>query len=142
MKRILSLGAAVMFSAFSMAIAEPLLRQIPVHDGFTRNKLRWQQEGIGYDYLWTVQKRNGMFEVCGLGKFPNLSTRRPSVKVMRRAYVEFEGKVILKDLSFFTEVKRSQQLIHAAATCRQTRTRAPRGHFSVQLITPWGYARL
>lgn len=142
MKRILSLGLAGFLFVVSPVQAEEELRQVPVTSSFTHGEINWRSEKLGYEYVWKVRVHNGFFEICGAGTYHNNAVRSGSRKIMRRAHIEYNGEVIMKDMTFFTIVSKTEPLNKAMATCRTSTTKAPKGRFSVRLYKPGGKVRL
>lgn len=113
--------------------------QVPVNKNFQQSELDWGGEfGKGYVYTITIIDNQGKLAVCGAGYYPSSHTRIQSKKAMRKLSITLNGKKILTDLSFFTEVKAGSDLTRATATCKMTSAATPKGKADIQLK---GWAR-
>ncbi len=116
-------------------------RQVPVDSDFVDGSLIWSAHLGRYDYRWGIRVLDGYFEVCGVGSHASSYSRSQSNAVMRKASIEFEGRKILEDLSFFADAGYSADLKAHPANCKRTNTVAPDRAWEVFLATPGGRAR-
>lgn len=129
----LALAVCTCAATLSMAQAGDDTREIPVTDKFVDGKLTWSGRP-GYEYKWKIQITDGMYEVCGVGVNTSNRSRQASRNVMRRAWVENkEGQKLMRDMRFFTLVKKPGQMATAMATCKSTGQPAPKGNWTVRL---------
>ncbi|MCY1125956.1 hypothetical protein OU426_03735 [Frigidibacter sp. RF13] len=97
---------------------------IPVDGDFWVDDITWPTQGKGYEFRWLVIEHDGQLAVCGAGKYVNVSNKTQTRDLMRKAKVTLDGKPILKDLTFFTQLKSNADLATAKATCRDTGAKA------------------
>lgn len=100
MKAILVCAAVEVMCAVPPASAKDTLKQIPATADVTPGHMRRPREGVGYEVLRMIRIMGGKIAICSVGKDGNNAVRKPSRKMMRRAMIELEGKVILKDMTF------------------------------------------
>ncbi|WP_284164437.1 hypothetical protein [Frigidibacter sp. SD6-1] len=120
--RLLFLGTALAMAFASTAAAADFA--IPVDGDFWVDEVGWQTQGKGYEFRWLVIEHDGQLAVCGAGKYVNVSNKTQTRDLMRKAKVTLDGKPILKDLTFFTQLKSNADLSAAKATCRDTGAKA------------------
>ncbi|HHI71892.1 MAG TPA: hypothetical protein ENJ91_12885 [Rhodobacteraceae bacterium] len=138
----IAIGAMVVSApAGSQARAVKLSRQIPVDKSFAEGELKWSDGFGAYKFLWNVGVFNGEIEICGVGYFTNIQSMSQSKDALRRAYIIYQDKKIMRDLRYFARVKRRSQLKTATANCRTTGVPAPKARFNVKLGWDAGRAR-
>jgi hypothetical protein len=132
--------AAVVCLCCQAAQAKPkITRQVPVTDAFVPLDLRWSSDQVTYKGLWKVLvSADGFIEICGAGRYLDASRSTETRQWLYAIYVTLNGKKILKDMTFFSDVKGRGDLRKADAACRSTGVRAPDGDFSVSLGWPAG----
>ena len=141
MKYQLAVVAITLFGlAGGTAVAKPkITRLVPVTAAFVPLDLRWSSDKVTYTGLWKVLVAAGGFiEICGAGRYLDASRSTETRQWLYAIYVTLNGKKILKDMTFFNDVKGKRDIRKADAACRSTRVRAPDGDFSVSLGWPAG----
>lgn len=132
----------MMLAGAALAGSDKGLRQVPVTPEFSEGEIKWRGgPNLGYLFRWQVQVHEGFLAICGAGAEGEHNLRSATRKVMRRAYIEFEGRKILEEMTFFNRVKRRSGLDLAMANCWLTDVPAPMGNFEVHLITLGATAR-
>lgn len=93
----------------------------PVTSEFNVDDLTWTG-GLGkaYDMRWDAILVDGKVAVCGAGAFLDPTTRRATVELLRNASVILDGKVVMKNLTYFATYKKGQDIDKATANCRLT----------------------
>lgn len=101
---------------------------IPVDKDFWDGEVTWDS-GLGraYEYRWILTVIKDQMVVCGAGKYLDPTTRSNSLQVMRTAKVKLDGKAVMKNLSYFTILPKSGDLMSAKAACRSTGMAPPKG---------------
>jgi hypothetical protein len=99
--------------------------EVPVDKNFSEYTVSVNGYGNGYEALWDLINADGYIAVCGAGIYPDVSSKLAIKQLMRGAVVMMNDKAILKDLSFFTEVRGGQALAKAKASCRTTKQKVP-----------------
>ncbi|MEZ5734056.1 MAG: hypothetical protein R3D97_17190 [Paracoccaceae bacterium] len=94
--------------------------QVPVNKDFLEGERGIQGYGDSYYFRWDVLLIDGVVHLCGAGKFPDARTAHAIKGTMYKAKLTYRGKTILKDISFFTRLKKNDDLLKANATCRST----------------------
>ncbi|HQY43901.1 MAG TPA: hypothetical protein PK450_06940 [Paracoccaceae bacterium] len=95
--------------------------KLPVDSQFHEDWVEWDG-GLGKAYLfrWDARLIDGEVALCGAGQFLDATTRSATIDLLRKARVLLDGKVILKDLTYFAKYPKSQDLGKVEATCRST----------------------
>lgn len=95
---------------------------VPVDDSFSEGAFEWTGDasGASYEYLYGLAAIEGKVAACGVGKMLDATLAPATRDFMRKSHVEYNGKVVLKGLGFFTKVKKNGDLRAAKATCRLT----------------------
>lgn len=96
-----------------------------VDPGFTTARLDWSGQGPGFLLRWKTIGLDDRIGICGAVYYPSNSTRKQSERMLRRSYIEYNNKKIMRDLSFFFVVASRKQLESATANCAATAVRAP-----------------
>lgn len=98
-----------------------------VTEDFGEGEIVWS-DGIGKGYVYRVRivDAKGTLALCGAGAFTDPSSRMQSRQALQRARLMLNGKPILKDLTFFTRVKRERDIMGATATCKLTSAKTPK----------------
>lgn len=110
----------------SAAIAKDLI-QIPVNKDFYEGDIRIDDGfGVVYEFLFDVLLLENQIAVCGVGKFMDPATQSFTKGLMRKATITLNDKVILKNMGFFTKVKKRDDLATATANCKLTGLPAPK----------------
>ena len=131
----MALIAAFLALGLSSAIAKPpkVVMRVSVDKHFIKYALTWDGGFGGYRFLWDVRAIKGKIASCGVGYYEDISSMNQSEGVMRKAYVKYNDKKILKDLRFFARVKSRSALKKATANCASTGVPVPRGRYHVEL---------
>ena len=117
--------ASVTFSAAQAANAPSTM---PVTPEFKELDITWDGgEGKGYVYRMRIFDFDGVLAACGAGVYVKASNRSQTREIVQRAVLKMNDKSILKDFSYFTQVKRAEALGRAHAHCRSTGVATPRG---------------
>lgn len=115
---------------------------VPIDDSFGRGTVTVNGYGRAYVYRWNVINRNGLLAVCGTSYFPDASSAIGVRRMMRRAEVRLSGKRILRDLSFFNQVRSESGLETGKSTCRTTGVPAPKSRDGrARIVWPSGGIR-
>lgn len=140
MKRILLAFTAAV--AATAAYCEDF--SIPVDSDFQDSDITWQGDaaGKGYLFVWDIRVGDDYVYLCGAGKFTDPSTQQITRQVLRKSFVEYNGKKVLKDISFFAKVPFNADLRSAKATCRATTVPANAANGDFTLKTAGGSFRL
>jgi hypothetical protein len=134
----MALAACVAFSSAASAADF----QVPVDEDFGAGSFEWGGGlGTSYQFRWNVIAAGNKLAVCGAGQFLDPTTGSATRDAMRKASVTVNGQNIVRDLNFFTKVKKSANLMQAKATCRDTGVPIPQGKVDVQLDIPTARAR-
>lgn len=121
-----AIGATAFFAP--LAHAETELFQLPVTEDFGEGALNWNGgAGKGFVYRMKVINHKGNLAVCGAGTYPDVMSRDASRRVMRRMEVQIDGKTFIKDLTFFSIIKKNTPLVGAMANCRDSGVKVPPG---------------
>ncbi len=114
---------------------------VPVTADFNVDDLTWTG-GLGkaYDMRWDALLVDGKVAVCGAGVFLDPTTRFATVDLLRKAAVKLDGKVVMKDLSYFAKYKKGQNIDKVTANCRLTAA-APKSNNSQVELDISGSAR-
>ena len=124
------------------AKSHKVTHQIPLTDDFTEQQLQWTGGLGGYEFRWKTIVTNGVIEICGVGFYSNVSSRWQTKDSLRKAYIKYQDKVVMKDITFFSRVKSRTKLKNGTmANCASTGVKAPNGRYSVSLGWPGGRAR-
>ncbi len=107
---------------------------IPVDKDFWEGEVTWDG-GLGraYEYRWILTVIKDQMVVCGAGRYLDATTRSNTVQVMRTAKVKLDGKTVMKNLSYFTILPKSGDLMSAKAACRSTGMALPKGAKDVSI---------
>lgn len=125
------LAALVVLSGAGAAVAADFI--IPVDKDFWDDDITWNSMGKAYEFKWVVGENKTGLYVCGVGKFLDASTRSNTIEVLRKATVNVDGKMFMKDLTYFGKIKKGEDLNSAKAVCRQTATKWPKGAEGVSI---------
>ena len=95
---------------------------VPVDKSFNDGAFSWEGEisGVSFEYVYGIVAIDGKVAACGAGKILDATLAPATRDFMRKSHVEYNGKVVLKNLGFFTKVKKNGDLRTAEATCRLT----------------------
>lgn len=116
--------------------------QIPVDDRFGGGTIDFSGYGNGYVYRMMLTDHKGQIAVCGAGYFPDASSAIGVRRLMRRAEVLLNGRKVVRDLSFFSQVRSEAALEGAAANCTLTEFPTPTsGDVEVDINFPSGFVR-
>lgn len=132
MMRLSFLGAVAALAFASTASASDFA--IPVDGDFNEDGIEWNG-GLGkaYEFRWDAVLSDGAVAICGAGKFLDATTRQATVGLLRKAKVILDGKVVMKDLSYFAKYPKSQDLGKVKATCRSTGAKPAGKNSAVEL---------
>lgn len=115
---------------------------MPVDDTFGGGTLTVNGYGRGYVYRWDAFRHEGQIAICGAGYFPDVSSAVGIRRLLRKAVVEVNGKQVLRDISFFTQVRSEAALEAARANCTNTGIPAPKSdNVDVYIVWPSGGIR-
>lgn len=118
----------------TLATAQAADFALKVDEKFNEDWIEWDG-GIGraYDFRWDARLKDGQVAICGAGQFLDVTSRSATLDLLRKASVVMDGRVILKDLSFFARYKKGDQLSGATANCRNTGAKPANGDSGVEL---------
>ena len=133
------LGAILLASG---ALADDFM--VPVTKNFQEDSVVWQGDiaGKSYQYVYGLAAIDGKIAACGVGKYLDPTLTGPTRQFLRKSHVEFNGEVVLTDLSFFTKVPLKADLRAAKATCRLTTVPAKGRPGDFLFVFAGGHARL
>lgn len=125
--------------AASTASAEDF--SVPVTGDFNEDSIEWTG-GLGkaYEFRWDAMLVDGKVVICGAGSFLDPTTRMQTNGLLRKAKAKLDGRVVLKDLSYFAQYSKGQDLGSAKANFRSTGV-APKGADSQVELDISGSAR-
>ncbi len=110
------------------AIAKPkVVRKVKVTKDFIADEVKPNGEAKGYKFRMNMVVRNGIIEVCGVGIHTEARLREPIRQLMRGMALSMNGKVILRDFTFFAKAKSVRGLDSAVANCASTGAKLPKG---------------
>ena len=116
--------------------------QIPVDERFGGGTIDFSGYGKGYVYRMMLTDHEGQIAVCGAGYFPDASSAIGVRRLMRRAEVLLNGRKVVRDLSFFSQVRSEAALEGAPANCTLTGFPTPTsGNVEVDVNFPSGFVR-
>jgi hypothetical protein len=116
--------------------------QLPVDERFGGGTIDFPGYGKGYVYRMMLTDRGGQIAVCGAGYFPDASNAIGVRRLMRKAEVLLNGRKVVRDLSFFSQVRSEAALEGAPANCTQTGFPTPKsGNVEVDVNFPSGFVR-
>ena len=119
------MAALSLFSAPARAASD---FTTPVTEDFWEEDIEWTGgSGRAYEFRWYATVIKGQIAICGAGKFIDPTNRTASIDVLRKAKVTLDDKLILTDISFFTKLKKADNLMAASATCRNTGAKLTNG---------------
>ncbi|MGB3317136.1 MAG: hypothetical protein WBB85_22340 [Albidovulum sp.] len=98
---------------------------LPIDDSFGGGTLTVNGYGRGYMYKYNVIESNGQLAVCGASYFADASSAIGFRRILRKAVVELDGKKLVRDLSFFKQVRSESELNAGVSTCRNTGVPVP-----------------
>ncbi|MDP5217135.1 hypothetical protein Q5Y75_07895 [Ruegeria sp. 2205SS24-7] len=140
----LSVIALVGLSACDVSPPENVSRQVATTSDFEEGEISWcryYSDGDStcfatYNFLWDAIVVDGEIEICGIG-YASKTTRKPiNRKMMRSARIEYQGRTILRDLSFFYDAETNPDIIGRSSNCRKTRVTARGSLSNLNLIIP------
>lgn len=112
-------------------------RTVPVTEAFYEDRIAWSGGDIvSYKARWTVIAVAGKLEVCGAGQFMDSNSAIATRNVLYSSSIKLNGKKILKDMTFFTEVPQKTNLVGSKAACRATGVAVPTGDYKLQWYWP------
>lgn len=115
---------------------------VPVTENFRPGEVSWSDGySKAYTFVWGLTVIDGEVAACGAGQYRDPTTMHPSKKMMQKAFVVYDGKKVLTDLSFFTKIPVSADLMQAEATCRKTGIPAASAKGQFGMTIPGGQAR-
>ncbi len=138
--RAITAAMALLFSAVPAIAASDF--QIPVDDRFGGGTVDFSGYGKGYIYKMKLIDREGQIAVCGAGYFPDASSAIGIRRLMRRTEVLLNGRKVVRDLSFFSQVRSEAALEGAPANCVLTGFPTPKTNdIEIDLKFPSGFVR-
>ena len=105
-----------------------------VTEDYSKLELGWA-DGLGMGYVGRAQllQMNGILALCGAGTYVSASNRLQTRTVLKRAKMKMNGKVILRDLTYFAPVDSPDKVIGAQASCKSTGVAAPKGQAKFEM---------
>lgn len=137
MSKLIKLSACLLMIGTGAALAAgkaKVVEQVRVTDEFQETELEWLgRPRPGFVLRWRTKVIDGEIAICGAAAFPEIQLRSASRNVLRRSYIVYEDKKIMRDMTFFNRVKRESKLDGSLANCASTGIKAPKGGYSVNL---------
>ena len=121
--------------------ANDVTRTIAMRTDFVESRLNWGNGQRGFIARWFTKVENGVIEICGAVQYQDGIAYTQSKNVLRRAYIEYEGKKIMRDMRFFRKVKRRPREDWSQVNCASTNIKAPRSAYTVYLGWDAGRAK-
>ena len=113
------------------SLAQNVPASVPVTSDFNFSDMGWSN-GAGKLYIaWNVYDFDGRIGLCGAVRHSSNAVSRQNDTVMRKGWLKYEGKKIVRGLRFFTNAGFSSSFNGVQATCRLTNQ--PTGAGSLQL---------
>ncbi|MDI3336229.1 hypothetical protein QKW60_07415 [Defluviimonas aestuarii] len=138
--KIVSSVAALFLVAAPVMAAEEFV--LSIDDSFGGGSITVSGYGRAYEYRWIVFNNGGQLAVCGASYFPDASSAVGIRRMLRRAVVELNGKRILRDISFFNQVRSKAGLEEGESTCRNTGVPTPKSRGgTARIVWPSGGIR-
>lgn len=123
--------------AFAVSAADANDFSISVDDRFSEDEITWQGDvsGNAYVFVFDIRAKDGWLYLCGAGKFTDPTLRNATRNILRSSFLEYNGKKVLKDISYFATVPFQNDLKSAKATCRATTvpSNVRNGDFTLQV---------
>ncbi len=136
------LAIACLHLTFSAAHAAETPSTMPVTPDFTQHDISWNGGmGKGYVFRTRIFDINGVLALCGAGAYVNSTNRLETKKVLKQTTLKMNGKVILKDFTFFTVVDAVPSLAAAKANCRSTGVATPKAEVKFDIDYGFAHAR-
>jgi hypothetical protein len=115
------LASAAILALTLPATAADISRTIAVDNKFQPLPLEFKGVATGrYFGLWTVRRVDGILEMCGIGVASDPAISKVLAARQSQARLSYNGKVVLKDISFFTAVNSAAELKTGKANCVST----------------------
>lgn len=133
------MGAAVLAAGLSMSAAaagerETVVQKRPVDAQFLRAELSFDDRPKpGYVLKWREAVIGGKIAICGVVAFTDPQLLSQSKSVLRTVFIQYDGAVIMRDMSFFARAPSEARLDTTHANCASTGVTAPRQPFGVSL---------
>ena len=138
--RAITAVAALLFSTIPAVAANDF--QIPIDDTFGGGTLTVNGYGRGYMFRYHVIESDNQLAVCGASYFPDASSASGFRRILRKAVVEIDGRKLLRDISFFNQVRSEAQLEAGVSTCRNTGVPVPASRSGeIYIVWPSGGIR-
>lgn len=110
---------AVAFTA-TVATAQSVVEQRKVDGDWFDFQIRWDESAPSYDSKWMLfNTGDGTILVCGAGAHRG-GKHRANGKIMKNLGLFMGDDLLMADMSFFTQVKRSRDIVGARADCVST----------------------
>ncbi|MCB2130008.1 MAG: hypothetical protein KDE03_13250 [Rhodobacteraceae bacterium] len=128
MKQLGATGFLAIGLFFGAGLAQAQDQRIPVDKNFHASEIKING-GIGtvYEYMIDLKDFGGQIAVCGVGKQMEPSSRAFVNDLLRKTKIIINGKTIIKDISYFNQVKKNDDLTKSQAVCRMTGVKPPSG---------------
>ena len=106
----------------------------PVTQDYVINELNYNNRNAkGFVMAWKVAVIQGQIAICGAYRLVDPSMAVTSRRVLRRVYVKYNGRKIMRGVTYFNFAGYGSDLYRATANCGLTGVAAPNGRFSVRL---------
>ena len=133
----LMLGLAVFMADMAPAPAHArnkVVRQVEVTGAFKETGLTWLgRPQPGYVLKWKSKVFDGVIHVCGAVAYGDIQMRSQSASVLRKAFIVYEGKKVMRNMTYFKRAKSIRRLSGATANCASTGIKVPRGAYDLWL---------
>ncbi|MDU8943480.1 hypothetical protein [Ovoidimarina sediminis] len=116
---IMSVAALMAFTFTASSSSEKITRQIPVTEDFIEGRIGSTEGGNSFKYRVYVLPVNGVLEFCGVLAFGPGTYERDFKRFLRDSGFRINGKVVLKDLTYWNVAKRGE-LDRSVANCQST----------------------
>jgi hypothetical protein len=116
----IALGASASF-----AQNNKVTRTVAVDDNFMDGSVTWNGATAGgYEARIGLTVNNGVFELCGVGAVTNIQLRSSVNSMLRGCKLNINGKVVLKNCSYFSKARSKNAVPKTPAICARTNMKA------------------
>ncbi|MDA8747050.1 hypothetical protein N9M66_02445 [Litoreibacter sp.] len=130
----LGLGVLAWPSSAALAACHSVVATQKVNQNFTSSQFTWNgQDRAGAKLVWRAKGINGQIHICGALRYTSLTNKGATKGHMHAAMIIYEGRTILKDITYFKTVKRTRDLDTAVAHCANTGVPVPQGRYTLNL---------
>ena len=96
-------------------------RSVSIDDSFQQANARWNNATAGgYDALIALKANKGVFEFCGVGAVSNAQLATTIKGMLRGCRLTINGKVVLKNCSYFAKARSTSAVPKTKANCAST----------------------